>query len=133
MLSTGRYYSKENLFEGDIMLTKEQQFSIFHGTTLFSAIEGGNWPDGIIPYVFARGYPNSMRKKVLKGMKAFLRPTCIQFKPRTTSDKYYIYIEDDGTCSSYVGRIIDECCPDNHVKYNGQSVGLAGGCMRHGT
>ena len=49
------------------MLTKEQQFSIFHGTTLYSAIEGGNWPDGIIPYVFARGYPQQYEEKSTEG------------------------------------------------------------------
>ena len=59
MLSNGEFELKEQndsgLFEGDIMLTEAQKRMIMSGDiTSYSGIEGGQWPDGIIPYVIVR-------------------------------------------------------------------------------
>ena len=46
--------NKLDLFEGDIMLTHEQRSSIFSAVATHSALEGGNWPQGIVPLFSAK-------------------------------------------------------------------------------
>ena len=129
MLPFGQYEADNRnpyLFEGDIMLTRGQYLSIFHGMNLFSAREGRNWPNGIVPYVFSfKGFSNNKRKKVLKAMKTFHKHTCIKFKKKTSQDKNYLNIgaHKPGRCSSYIGR----------MSWPGQHVTLSNGCMRQGT
>ena len=96
MLSKGQYFNNDgnDLYEGDIMLTKDQYLSIVSGTPLWSAIDGGNWPNGIVPYVLSNLFSRSRRRKdkVLKAMEDFHRHTCIRFRPKTERDKYYLNI-----------------------------------------
>ena len=127
MLPYGQYEADDPyLFEGDIMLTRGQYLSIFHGIYLFSAREGRNWPNGTVPYVFSfKGFSKNKRKKVLKAMKTFHKHTCIKFKKKTSQDKNYLNIgaHKPGRCSSYIGR----------MSWRGQHVTLSNGCMRQGT
>ena len=127
MLPYGQYEADDPyLFEGDIMLTRGQYLSIFHGIYLFSAREGRNWPNGTVPYVFSfKGFSKNKRKKVLKAMKTFHKHTCIKFKKKTSQDKNYLNIgaHTPGRCSSYIGR----------MSWRGQHVTLSNGCMRQGT
>ena len=127
MLPFGQYEADDPyLFEGDIKLTRGQYFSIFHGIHLFSAREGGNWPNGTVPYVFSFRV-KSRRKKVLKAMKTFHENTCIRFKKKTSQDKYYLNISEhnkDDECSSHVGKMFWD---------GGQRVTLTSGCFRQGT
>ena len=65
MLPYGQYEAEDPyLFEGDIKLTRGQYLSIFHGIHLFSAREGGNWPNGTVPYVFSFYSLLWMRKRM---------------------------------------------------------------------
>ena len=126
--------NKLDLFEGDIMLTHEQRSSIFSAVATHSALEGGNWPQGIVPYVFNESpmFFQSNREKVLKAMDDFHKHTCIKFIPRTR-EKHYINIgEHNGGCTSFVGRVANpEAYPD--WKNRGQPVSLGlRGCMKHG-
>ena len=129
MLPFGQYEADNRnpyLFEGDIMLTRGQYLSIFHGMNLFSAREGRNWRNGTVPYVFSsKGFSKNKRKKVLKAMKTFHKHTCIRFKKKTSQDKNYLNIgaHKPGRCSSYIGR----------MSWRGQHVTLSNGCMRKGT
>ena len=133
--------NKLDLFEGDIMLTHEQRSSIFSAVATHSALEGGNWPQGIVPYVFS-GWAfvektrnkASKREKVLKAMDDFHKHTCIKFIPRTR-EKHYINIGEHGrtACSSAVGRVAN---PEAYPawKNRGQPVKLhPRKCMQHGT
>ena len=121
------------------MLTHEQRSSIFSAVATHSALEGGNWPQGIVPYVFSGWafYENnkaSKREKVLKAMDDFHKHTCIKFIPRTR-EKHYINIGEHGrtACSSAVGRVAN---PEAYPawKNRGQPVKLhPRKCMQHGT
>ena len=126
--------NKLDLFEGDIMLTHEQQSSIFSAVATHSALEGGNWPQGIVPYVFKENplFSQSNREKVLKAMDDFHKHTCIKFIPRTTETHYINIGEHNGGCTSFVGRVANpEAYPD--WKNRGQPVSLGlRGCMKHG-
>ena len=128
--------NKLDLFEGDIMLTHEQRSSIFSAVATHSALEGGNWPQGIVPYVFKENplFSQSNREKVLKAMDDFHKHTCIKFIPRTR-EKHYINIGEHGrtACSSAVGRVAN---PEAYPawKNRGQPVKLhPRKCMQHGT
>ena len=126
--------NKLDLFEGDIMLTHEQRSSIFSAVATHSALEGGNWPQGIVPYVFKENplFSQSNREKVLKAMDDFHKHTCIKFIPRTTETHYINIGEHNGGCTSFVGRVANpEAYPD--WKNRGQPVSLGlRGCMKHG-
>ena len=126
MLPYGHYEADDPyLFEGDIKLTRGQYLSIFYGIHLFSAREGGNWPNGTVPYVFSFR-EKSRRKKVLKAMKTFHKHTCIRFKKKTIHDKYYLNISEHNKsdeCSSYIGNLMWD---------GGQHVTLTSGCFRQG-
>ena len=128
---------KENeldLLERDIMLTHEQRSSIFSAVATHSALEGGNWPQGIVPYVFKENplFSQSNREKVLKAIDDFHKHTCIKFIPRTTETHYINIGEHNGGCTSFVGRVANpEAYPD--WKNRGQPVSLGlRGCMKHG-
>ena len=128
------FYQGEDLyqFQGDILLTRDQYMSIFNGTTLFSAKEGVNWPNGIIPYDFRRDFSESKRKKVLKAMNTFHRHTCIKFRKKNRSDRYYIKIgAHNSLCQSHVGRVSQY----RYRKYwiNGQILSLPDKCLNHRT
>ena len=126
MLPYGQYEADDPyLFEGDIKLTRGQYLSIFYGIHLFSAREGGNWPNGTVPYVFSFRI-KSRREHVLKAMKTFHKYTCIRFKKKTSYDKFYINISEHNKsdeCSSYIGNLMWD---------GGQHVTLTSGCFRQG-
>ncbi|CAF1308720.1 unnamed protein product [Adineta ricciae] len=75
-----------------------------------SATSTVTWPDGIVPYEFVTGYSleeemyivDVMRKLELLVAVNLVR--CVQFRPRISSDQYYIIIENGAGCSSYVGQ-----------------------------
>ena len=116
------------------MLTHEQRSRIFSAVATHSALEGGNWPQGIVPYVFNESPPFSQnnREKVLKAIDDFHKHTCIKFIPRTTETHYINIGEHNGGCTSFVGRVANpEAYPD--WKNKGQPVSLGSrGCMKHG-
>ena len=95
-MSKGQYFHNDvnDLYEGDILLTKDQYLSIVSGTPLWSAVDGGNWPNAIVPYVLTNLFSRSRRRKdkVLKAMDDFHKHTCIRFRPKTERDKYYLNI-----------------------------------------
>ena len=117
------------------MLTHEQRSRIFSAVATHSALEGGNWPQGIVPYVFNESPPFSQnnREKVLKAIDDFHKHTCIKFIPRTTETHYINIGEHNVGCTSFVGRVANpEAYPE--WKNKGQPVSLyPHGCMRHGT
>ena len=120
------------LFDGDIVLTKAQRRSILSdvGVGLHSALEGGRWPDGIIPYVIVdstntenksnyrfRDYDETQLETIMAAINAFnALPTCVKFVEREAHHEYYTQIMnklvynstsgiwEDGGCSSGLGR-----------------------------
>ncbi|CAF4074267.1 unnamed protein product, partial [Rotaria sordida] len=68
------------------------------------------WPNGIMPYEFAAGYTDTLQAEVVSRMRklesltAINNVRCIQFRPRISSDLYYLTIRNGAGCSSYVGQ-----------------------------
>ncbi|ETN80876.1 astacin, partial [Necator americanus] len=65
------------------------------------------WPGGVVPYDIASDYSDWEKSIILSGMAEFPKHTCISFRPRTASDKYYLAINKHYNlerCFSYIGR-----------------------------
>ncbi|CAF1094502.1 unnamed protein product [Rotaria sordida] len=76
------------------------------------------WPNGIVPYEIASGYVTILFFYAALTQETFIIETmqkmeryisinnvrCIQFRPKVSSDLYYITITNGYGCSSYVGQ-----------------------------
>ena len=148
------------LFDGDIVLTKAQRRSIMSedGVYSYSAVEGGRWPDGIIPYVIVdktntdnttsnykfKDFTEEQRKTIMDAIKLFNDSTCVKFVEREMHHEYYTKIVNelqyDSTtkiwtekaCTSQVGRTYAAKFGIDHKSVYGishQSVNLATNCL----
>ena len=83
-------FKEDDLFEGDIILTSAQKEAIMSGISSYSALEGGQWPNGIVPYVInpATSYSDEEKNDIMDAMKMFEEHTCIRFVNRTNQDFY---------------------------------------------
>ena len=146
------------LFDGDIVLTKAQRRSILSdvGVGLHSALEGGRWPDGIIPYVIVdstntknksnyrfRDYDETQLETIMAAINAFnALPTCVKFVEREAHHEYYIEIInmldynsttktwEEGGCHSYLGRTPYAKHGRNpHPDPDHQKINLAAECL----
>ncbi|XP_062279112.1 meprin A subunit beta-like [Scomber scombrus] len=67
------------------------------------------WPSPV-PYVLTTGLEMNAKGVVLRAFEQFRLKSCIDFKQRA-SERYYISVEKQSGCYSYVGRVI----PDGQV------------------
>ena len=141
--------NNSGLFEGDIELTEAQKRIIMSGDiSSYSAQEGGNWPQGIIPYKIIdssntaqnstfkfKDFTEKQRELIMEAMRRFHDSTCLRFIEKGIHDQYYIYIinqlqrigtkwEEKG-CSAVLGR-------DPLRRMKGQKVHLSKSCFLHG-
>ena len=155
MLSNGEYFDADlneqndlGLFEGDIVLTEAQRRFIYSGNiTSYSALEGGNWPNGIIPYKIIdssnsannsnlkfKDFTEKQRELILEAMEHFHDSTCLRFVEKRMHHQYYIYIVNklrklknkerwiEGGCHAHLGR-------DPTRRLKGQRVHLSKRCF----
>merc|ERR1711915_1100092 len=106
-------------FEGDIILTPEQQALLQKGrsaTTIYNL-----WENQEIPYTISSEFSDDERLVITKAIGDLQAATCLKFVERTTQEDY-IHIIIDTWCRSYVGR-------------NGgmQTLKLYSGCFKYGT
>ena len=120
----------------------------------YSAIEGGHWPDGIIPYVivdssnsrnitdhnnpensfvFADFDPRA-RKLILQAIERFHASTCLRFVKRKYYHQYYIKIMNKLTWDKTTLQWKESECQSNvGIDYTrrsiGQPVNLASKCF----
>jgi len=120
------------LVEYDILYTKEQWDEIQQQL----AAEPGDrskrkaisyssyrWTNKIVPYTIQpRKFNNKEMDAIKRSMDDYHRWTCLTFKPRK-NEKNYIYIQDGGGCSSYVGML----------GRGSQAVTLGRGCRHRST
>ncbi|CAF1451440.1 unnamed protein product [Adineta ricciae] len=93
------------LVEGDMLF-----HSSSHLNSRGVAQRGVIWTNGIIPYQIDPNYTpeqqafivNTIRK--MERLVAINNVVCIQFRPKQSSDRYFIEIVDGLGCSSYVGQ-----------------------------
>ena len=108
--------SVEDLFEGDIMLTREQRLS--------RKGSSNTWSGGVVPFVItASSAPD--RAVIIAAIQRWESATCISFdeKPEGYSGGPHLKIFKGGGCWSYVGR----------VSSGGQSLSIGKGCAYLGT
>ncbi|XP_057297332.1 zinc metalloproteinase nas-4-like [Hydractinia symbiolongicarpus] len=110
-------------FEGDIVKTPhlaeavdEMKQISSHGLKAFDAINGGQWPNGEVPYTFAYNFRG--RSVVYAAIAEFKKYTCIKFRPKTSRDRNYVQFMHGGGCSSMIGRTGGR-----------QQISLASGCL----
>ena len=144
-------------FEGDIELTEAQKRIINSGDiTSYSALEGGNWPNGVIPYVIIdssntanktdynnpensflfKDFTNSQRELIMEAMKQLHDSTCVRFVPRRMHHQYYIRIVNQLRWDKTKSRWINSGCNANQgrlltMRNDGQRqrVNLASWCF----
>jgi len=98
------------LFEGDIMLTHDEDILIGNGPRKgepdlnITAKGNQNWPNGNVPYVLSAEFNSLERALIAVGFLDIEHQTCIRFFPRTT-EMNYIFIKKGKGCSSHVGMI----------------------------
>ena len=153
MLSNGEYFDAAlneqhdlGLFEGDIMLTEAQRRFIMSGdVTSYSGIEGGQWPDGIIPYeivdssnsvnktdhnnpensfIFADFDPRA-RQVILDAIERFHASTCLRFVERKYYHQYYIKIVDKRAQNKTTLQwdVMDGCYSWIGIEYGSKNIG----------
>ncbi|CAF4401542.1 unnamed protein product, partial [Rotaria sp. Silwood2] len=94
----------KGVLEGDIMQAPARNHGVAKiGTSV-------RWPNGIVPYEFATGYTAEQQAAIvsrirkLESLTAINNVVCIQFRPRVSSDVYYITIRNGEGCYSYIGQ-----------------------------
>ncbi|XP_078369964.1 uncharacterized protein LOC144653747 isoform X2 [Oculina patagonica] len=99
-----------NLFEGDMILSKEQIKKAEAGEDIDSSRKRGSsglrlWPNGVVPYAIDSRLAGDSRAAaaITAGMDEWTTKTCIRFKRRTSEQAYINFVFGDG-CSSFVGR-----------------------------
>lgn len=114
-----------NLFQGDILLTRDQKAAIDAGgdPSLVKGRASVNkpvWPNAVLPYTIDASLARDARgmAAVRAGMKLWTDSTCVRFKPRT-NERNYAHFYIGGGCSSYVGPVGGR-----------QMISLARGCWR---
>ena len=141
------------LFDGDMMITKAQRRSIMSEGDVYSysAMEGGRWPNGIIPYEIVdktnsdnttdykfRDFTTKQRGMIMDAIRLFDNSTCVKFVEREMHHEYYTKIVNEleynsttkiwterRICSSGVGRTTNA----KRGSINHQSVQLASHCF----
>ena len=132
-------FKEDDLFEGDIMLTSAQKEAIMSGISSYSALEGGKWPNGIVPYVItpATPYEKEEMDAITDAMQMFADHTCIRFVKRRNEDLHYIrirkYRRRDGKEQEMRCKIDCETCKeiiDEEIKINCEEEHKCDQCRR---
>ncbi|KAH7732264.1 Protein NAS-15 [Aphelenchoides avenae] len=79
------------------------------------------WKNGRIPYALSSQYSSYSRSVIAASMQEYNKHTCIEWSPRTSADRDYVYIMPDRGCYSMVGRTGGR-----------QTLSLGNGCIQKG-
>jgi len=79
------------------------------------------WANAELPYEYAGSFSSRDKQEIIRGISMWNAFSCVNIRPKTSSDKYYVSIVDGGGCSSYVG-----------MTARGQKLTLARGCRDPG-
>ncbi|KAL9973968.1 hypothetical protein ACROYT_G020495 [Oculina patagonica] len=116
-----------NLFEGDMILSKEQIRRAEAGEDIDSSLKRGSsrfrkWPNGVVSYVIDSSLGRNSRAvtAIKAGMAEWTTKTCIRFKKRT-NERAYVSFRSGSGCASLVGR-----------SGSRQNIELASGCWTRG-
>ena len=163
MLSNGQYFDGVlnerhdlGLFQGDIILTEAQRRIIMSGDiTSYTAMEGGNWPNGIIPYVIIdssnsknisdydnpeksfmfKDFNATERQLILESMERIQDTSCVRFVEKKMHHQYYINIANRLQLNKTTNEWTDirDCSAtvgrDITKKYEGQRLEMSSSCF----
>ncbi|XP_058065456.1 astacin-like [Anopheles bellator] len=110
-------------FEGDIILTSEQEDAVKYGYTAIIG-ESYKWPNNLVPYkIDTTAFTAAQQNSIVSALQQIELVSCVRFKARTTEKDYVI------VTGAYTG------CWANLGHLGGmQTVNLQpNGCMSRGT
>ena len=100
---------QNDMFEGDINLTRAQKLEITSPVALHNAKRDGHWEKyglGVVPNSINGRFTRSQRELIEKAFKEYHEKTCIRFVPRISESTYLkILGDDDDGCWSHIGYI----------------------------
>ena len=162
-LSNGQYFDADlneqhDLFEGDIQLTEAQRRIINSGSgdiTSYTALEGGNWPNGIIPYVIIdssnsknisdynnpeksfvfKDFNATERQLIMESMERIQDTSCVRFVEKKMHHQYFINIGNRLQLNKTTNEWTDirNCSAtvgrDLTTKYKGQTLEMSSSCF----
>ena len=163
MLSNGQYFNAVlneqhdfGLFQGDIILTEAQRRIIMSGDiTSYTAMEGGNWPNGIIPYVIIdssnsknisdynnpeksfvfKDFNATERQLIMESMERIQDTSCVRFVEKKMHHQYFINIGNRLQMNKTTNEWTDirNCSAtvgrDLTTKYKGQTLEMSSSCF----
>ena len=163
MLSNGQYFDADlneqhDLFEGDIQLTEAQRRILNSGSgdiTSYTALEGGNWPNGIIPYVIIdssnsknisdynnpeksfvfKDFNATERQLIMESMERIQDTSCVRFVEKKMHHQYFINIGNRLQLNKTTNEWTDirNCSAtvgrDLTTKYKGQTLEMSSSCF----
>ncbi|XP_035784368.1 zinc metalloproteinase nas-4-like [Anopheles albimanus] len=109
-------------FEGDMVLTPEQENAVKYGYTAVIG-EFYKWPNNIVPYAIDKNaFTVSQQNSIVSALQQIELVSCVRFVPRTT-EKDYVMVQGDSGCWATLGH-----------RGGMQTVNLQpSGCMTRGT
>ena len=162
-LSNGQYFDADlneqhDLFEGDIQLTEAQRRILNSGSgdiTSYTALEGGNWPNGIIPYVIIdssnsknisdynnpeksfvfKDFNATERQLIMESMERIQDTSCVRFVEKKMHHQYFINIGNRLQLNKTTNEWTDirNCSAtvgrDLTTKYKGQTLEMSSSCF----
>ena len=100
---------QDDMFEGDIKLTRAQKLEMSSPVALHNAKRDGHWKKyglGVVPYSLTGNFTWSQKLLIEEAFKEYHDKTCIRFVPKTTQNPHLTILrDDDGGCWSHVGYI----------------------------
>ena len=100
---------QNDMFEGDIKLTRAQKLEITSPVALHNAKRDGHWEKyglGVVPYSLTGNFTSYHKELIGKAMEEFHEKTCIKFVPKTTQNPHLTILrDDDDGCWSHIGYI----------------------------
>lgn len=103
--SSGNPEEMGTYFEGDILFPINQSTTTSNGRNGIVS-QSYRWPSGIIPFEITGSFDAQSMNLIEKAINSYHQNTCIKFKPRTSTDRDFISIQNSASgCWSSVGRV----------------------------
>jgi len=132
LIASGNY--KQNIeelseqFEGDILLTPEQE-DILSGKSRTGLIDTRyRWPDNVVYYSLSTVFDQEHADHIVLGLREMERISCLRFVERTVEPNYVEITGSNGGCYSNVGFL-----NNGRQTINLQIYPVEEGCFRIGT
>jgi len=94
-----------HLFQGDMVLSPEQQQALHSGDTeklVFGSKTRGRWPNARVPYQIESSIDSKTRASIMKAIEQYHKHTCLRFHRRNSERSYVSFYRGNG-CHSPVG------------------------------